>query len=322
MRLQRLAQPFAGSWANHKCVEVIEALKARFTQIRQPSAERDNDWSSDPQAVLEETRNLLGYGDLTLYSDDAVYRGLVTLDRPLPPAMCTLDLLNLAEVQGLLTLRAVAERVSQLVKWNVTVVIANRQLIAAVPDKLDTIKSIAEGVDILQGDQLVAPMLEGIWNVRKPYEAFQDALVNVMVPIIGEPASKVESAAALWGVWYLKAKLRSEPTVIPPLRHAAFAMVRMAAKLANRGADIGARLWQAKMLLVQLEFGPRMDEQKEREAVELVASVTADVESQLKKGSAALMEWLSRGLMAGTAAQSWFLAAYSQRLIKIGREAR
>ena len=75
LHLQHLAQPMTGSWAQQECSELIEMLKGRFTQIVQPTANKETniDYAAG-RAAYDEVQELVQQGRFVLYSDDALYR--------------------------------------------------------------------------------------------------------------------------------------------------------------------------------------------------------------------------------------------------------
>ena len=184
----------------------------------------------------------------------------------------------MAELRGLVSLREVTERLAKLFNWNVATSVSFRQLLASIPASVVETNSIAEGVGVLQGDPVASPLFEGIWNVRKTYQELVAIMGDVLTFLVQQPANRPETIAAVWGVWYLKAKLRSDVTVVPPLKHAVLVMLKATANLGSGDRGMFTLLWKVFLILVPLEYGNRMDEQKEKAAIALAGTVTAALE--------------------------------------------
>ncbi|MCY1380922.1 hypothetical protein D9M69_687840 [compost metagenome] len=82
------------------------------------------------------------------------------------------------------------------------------------------------------------------------------------------------------------------------------------------------RIWSAFKALVEFEAGDRMDERKEREALEALAKQCARIDASAKlPPESKLRARFLAGLSAGTADHDAFMAAYADELISIGRMA-
>jgi hypothetical protein len=316
LELQRLAQPMSGSWAQKQCVELIQKLQENFQHIVQPTIRGLKKF--EEQQPYEEVTELAKSGKFMLYSDDALYRLFAEVPKEAPPAICTLDIFAAAEAKSLLTARQIAERISKLMRWHVDTVVAHRYAAAAIPESIGKATSVEGAVGALQSDPIASPLFEGMWNVRKPYAQLLADIGSILAFFVQEPRNRPETIAGVWGLWYINAKLRSEITINPPLRHAVLAMLKAAALLKDAKPEVFRLLWQSFLRLVPLQFGDRMDERTEREAIELAGRVAAQIELAIPEGAEAvpLKDRLLTGLTAGTAEQSWFLDSYTAASIQ------
>ena len=105
----------------------------------------------------------------------------------------------------------------------------------------------------------------------------------------------------------------------PPLRHMAYSMCKAAQDLEQAENVTLGRLWGAFIAIVTMEFGDRMEVRHERESVELVGQVAAEVEAKAPANlsAKAIEPILKRGLTEGTAPYGWFTKAYSNRRIEL-----
>ena len=315
MELQHLAEPMAGSFAREQCLQIIAELKKRFRQVLQPTAQLPTDRRSIRERdVLEEIKALVRSGKYFLYSDDVLFRIFAEAPDGLAGTMCTLDLLNAADNRGLLSITDIADRMARLFGWNVAVVITMRQLFACIPDSVLAARSVQDAVGVLQDDPRARQVFEGVWNVRKSYEDLVGAGAGILAELAKEPRNRVETIAAIWGVWYFKAKLRSDAEANPPIRPLALLMLKVATMLDLRDERPFRKLWQAFSAALPLVYGDKMEEKDERAAVEFVGSLAASLDAARPAGASAmsLKERMLKGLTEGTEHYSRFSDAFNK----------
>jgi hypothetical protein len=175
-----------------------------------------------------------------------------------------------------------------------------------------------DAVGVLQGDPIANPIFEGIWNVRKSYEQLVTDAGNIIAFLVQEPRNRSETIAAVWALWYIKAKLRIDVVITPPLRHTVLAMLKAVAVLRSAEPAVYKLLWESFLHLVQFEFGDRMEVKKEQEAIELVGLVTAQIEFSTPASAApiSLKDRLLKGITEGTVYHAWFMKSYSDAYIQ------
>jgi tetratricopeptide (TPR) repeat protein len=319
--LQQLAQPMGGSWASQQCMDVVAALKQHFEQIIQPIAKRTAEGTPDEKHAWGEIKQLLRQGTFTLYSDDAVFRVYAEPPPSGLPAICTIDLLNAAEVRGLLTAKQVARCIGQLCDWNVIVFITPRNIVASIPNAAIGASSVSKMIDEIQADRFSGAIFEGIWNIHKNYDEVLPHGGSLLAELIQDRSNATETLAAISGVWYLKAKLRADASFVPPLRHAVYLIAIAAQGIADGCDEAFRRLWQVYLALVALEYGDRMDEKKERDAIRFAGKLVADIDDKAPKGqeSKVVGPKIKLGMTKDTAPYDQFSSAYSLHRIELAK---
>lgn len=322
LELSKLAQPFSGSPWISKCKELQDQLKEHYNQILQPGSEpgEDDDQRFFPSS--EEIKRLCATNEFTLYSDDVIFRLYCGGDDANTQGICTGDLLSGLEEIGALTTAEVAEKLATLCAWHVGLVIDFKYQLAIVPDALRTIGSVAKGVDLLQSSPSFMSMATAMWDYRSEFisgVSHVGSVLKVMVEDAGLPTTAI---ASFLGVWYVKAKLRSDAPH-PPMNILTKIVQLSAAHNPKMSENSAQRLWSVFLALVEFEHGDRMDEQKEREAIQLMAELCANLDVEVKnvQGST-FSERLAIGLTAGTANADLFAKVSVMAKVQIGLKNR
>ena len=319
--LQWLAQPLAGSWARQSCLDVIASLKAHFHQIIQPVSSESHGEEFREGKSSEEVKKLVIQKNYMLYSDDAVFRAYVGVPSEPVCAMCTLDLMHAAEAKVLMTAEQVAESVGTLCQWNVSIVVTSKNMFASIPAEITKARSVAEGIGVLQSGKLTAPIFEGIWNIHKPYGELLKHIGALLGELLSNPANRLETIIAIWGLWYIKMKFRGDAAVVPVWKHLIFLMAAAARDIKPPSAASIHRLWQAYDELISFEFGDRMDVKYEQESYRLAGRMVADIDASAQKnGVQPIQRVLAHGLTENTAQHTWFTEGHSNRQIEHTRE--
>lgn len=328
VEIGKLTGAFSGNPWRQKAADLQVAMRKHLSQIRQPSAETggpledealEDEKSLDP-ASADVKKIALG-GGYQIYSDDAAFRLYCSGSDDKPQGICTGDLIAALEDSGALTLAEAAEKFAQLAAWNVGVTLHLKYLIAVIPAELGAARTVKDGVSVLQGSTSFMAMANGMWAVRKDYMEGQRHIAAVLLALLSEPSNKPESIASIVGVWFVKAKLRVDSPAVPlDIIVNTFALA--AANVARMDERFSQRVWSAFKALVEFEAGDRMDERKEREALEALARRCAEVDAPAKlPPESKLRARFLTGLSAGTADHGAFMAAYADELIFIGRKA-
>lgn len=321
IELSKLAQPFSGSLYISKCKKLQDRLKKHYGQILQPDAEPSevNEKCLFPSS--EEIKYLCSTNEFTLYSDDLIFRLYCCGDDINAQGICTGDLLNGLEEIGVLTTVEVAEKLATLCAWHVGLVIYFKYQLAIVPDALGAVGSVVEGVDLLQNSPSFMSMATAMWDFRSELISGISHAGSVLKAMIEDADLSTTAIASFLGVWYVKTKLRSDAPH-PPI-HILTKIVQFAAALnPQMNQNSAQRLWSVFLSLVEFEYGERMDEQKEREAIQLMAQQCANLDVEIKnyQGSA-LSERLAIGLTAGTANADLFSKINIMTKVQISRKA-
>ena len=323
VEIGKLTGAFSGSPWRQKVVDLQVAMREHLSQIRQPSAEAggplEDQKSLDPAS--DEVKKIAFGGGYQIYSDDAAFRLYCSGGDDKPQGICTGDLIAALEDSGALTLAEAAEKFAQLAAWNVGVTLHLKYQIAVIPAELDAVRAVKDGLRVLQGSASFMAMANGMWTVRKDYMDVQRHIVAVLLALLSEPSNKPESIASIVGVWFVKAKLRVDSPA-EPLDIIVNTFALAAANVARMDERFSQRVWSAFKALVEFEAGDRMDERKERQALEALARRCADVDAPAKlPPESKLRARFLTGLSAGTADHDAFMAAYADKLISIGRKA-
>jgi tetratricopeptide (TPR) repeat protein len=326
VEIAKLTGAFSGSPWRQKAADLQLAMRRHLSQIRQPSteaemaasgAEAENERSLD--AASDEVKKIAQGGGYQIYSDDAAFRLYCSGGDDKPQGICTGDLIVALEDSGTLTLAEAAEKFSQLAAWNVGVTLHLKYQIAVIPAELGVARTVKDGVSVLHRSASFMAMANGMWAVRKDYMDGQRHIVAVLLALLVEPSNKPESIASIVGVWFVKAKLRVDSPAAPlDIIVNTFALA--AANVARMDNRFSQRLWSAFKALVEFEAGDRMDERREREALEALAKQCARVDASAKlPPESKLRARFLTGLSAGTADHGAFMTAYADELISIGR---
>jgi hypothetical protein len=271
-------------------------------------------------AASDEIKKIAQGSRYQIYSDDALFRLYCSGGDNRPQGICTGDLIAALEDSKALTLAEAAQKFAQLAAWNVGVTLQLKYQIAVIPAELSAVHTVKDGVGVLQGSASFMAMANGMWTIRKDYMDGQRHIVAVLLALLSEPSNRPESIASIVGVWFVKAKLRVDSPAVPlDIIVGTFALA--AANVAHMDERFSQRVWRAFKVLVEFEAGDRMDERKERAALEALARQCARVDAiaELPPENKLRARFLA-GLSAGTADHSAFLAAYADELISIGRK--
>lgn len=313
--LASLIQVFSGSPASRRCVQLQDSLKTYMDRIEQPSAEDvETDRFGDGS---EEIAVLCRTGRYTLYSDDVLFRIYAAAGSPLA-SMCTCDLLAALEEAGLIDESAAARCLAALCQWHVGLSIEPRHQLAAVPPGLHSARSVQAGVDVLAADQTSSAIVNAVWDIRGDFKAQAAHVSGIIRMLVQQPEWSSRSVAAYASQWFSKAALR------PDVKWDQAAMRTAVVSLAvTNGPALDDRamrkLWDTYLDLVSFHFGDRMDEVKERDAIEYLATQVARTDQSL--GSDVLRARFAAGLTPGTAWYDRFQDAYSNERVRLGVDA-
>ncbi|HYE33826.1 DUF4365 domain-containing protein [Methylocaldum sp.] len=323
MEINQLIAPLSGSPFRQKCLELQAGLKARFEHIVQPwTPLPDEESFKASRWASEEIKELVANGSLMLYSDDAIFRIYCDPPASAPSSICSLDVLHALENKGLLSTIEVAEKIAMLCSWHVGLIIDLRYQVAILPSALSVAKSVSEGIDILHGSPLCSAVFDEIWDPRKPFDQLIRHGAALLREFVSESRNRIESIAALIGLWFGKARLHPEAPH-PPVRVLAHLVMHAVARGNPLDRETVTRLWTVYRSLVEFEHGDHMDIAKERQAISLAGEIAAEID---QKGSlqanSSLRNRLARGLTDGTSDADAFSEGYNKFLTRLVEKSR
>ena len=318
--IQQSASSITGSIAQQRYAKLVEQLKRRFEKIQQPVNPVPMDESGPMGRLLtEDMRGLAQSGKYLIYADDALLRIYATEDEQVARGFCTLDLLSVADEAGLMTAEQVSEKIGLLCSWNVGVVITPRYLLASLPPSVGAAKDVSSAVDAIRGSDTCNAIFEGIWNVRKPYKDIAAHASGLLANLIVEKENNLKVISAIVGLWLAKAKLRVDAGETTSIQKLAILVAVAAGQSDEITPDMSRRFWSVYREVTILEFGDRMDEQREKEAIQMMAYCCAGM-GHLAQGPEKVNRYrdaMLAGLTAGTADCERFNSAYTHALINL-----
>lgn len=320
LEIQRSASPITGSLAGQRYAKLTEQLKLRFDKIQQPVNVMPVEESGPMGKLLtEDMRSLAQSGRYLTYSDDALLRIYAAGHEETARGICTLDLLSIADEMGLMTPQQVSEKIGLLCSWNVAVAITPRYLLASLPDSAGVAKSVSGAIDAIRASDTCSAIFEGIWNVRKPYKDIAAHASILLAELIAERQNSLIVMSAIVGLWFGKAKLRVDAGETTPIQRLAVLVAVAAGQLRKITPDMARRFWSVYNEVIALEHGDRMDEQREREALETMAHCCAGMDhiAQASEKASRYRDVMLAGFTAGTADYGRFDDAYTSALINV-----
>lgn len=313
LALARQASPMLSGFAREECLELQRALQSRIKQIRQPVVQFEDSQRHEEVLALRELRQLANSGEYILFSDDVVTR-LYCSSEGEPNHMCTLDLLRILDERGAISPEIASEKIAQLCAWRVGVFITARYQLAALPSALGDVKSVAQGVSVLRKDPVAFSIFHGIWGNERPYAQLQTQAASLLRQLIDRHQNSVLAISSLLALWHEKVRLKRDAP--SPIKCLAL-LIAQSAIASQLSQESARRLWAVYLQLVENEFGERMDEKVEKQAIEILGATIAEIESATPaKEGLSLYSSLECGLTSGTSAQAAFSEGYREAKIK------
>jgi len=148
-------------------------------------------------------------GRWAVYTDDAITRTWIRADHATLNHLCTVDLLALADGQGLLTPVEVAAHLEQLVSWNVGITVASRYLISALDGALGGSSHLtgSERLDRFHAHLPFARLARAIWHHGKQPKELIEHMGAIVAEMLARPKTEQESAAAVWAFWFIRVRM-------------------------------------------------------------------------------------------------------------------
>jgi hypothetical protein len=352
--LATLANPFSGSPAAAKCVDLQNALKPHLSSILQPSIsdleESDGDDDDDDNGSGESAaaravgadgdkepinERVLGREDreitrlcrrdntYQLYSDDLFFRMLVS-DKEKRNGICTLDVLAALREANMLTRHEAASKLSVLCGWNVGLVVKFDELVALLPHELLRVSKPKEGMDLLDNQPGFKAVIGSVWDFRAPFEKTLTHAAAILRRLSEESNLPDAALASIVGHWFVKAGLKNDAP--PSAMDVLTKVILRAALVSELSRPVAKKLWNVFLQLLELHYGNMMDEQKEREAVRRLGAECGKLQVRNQLAGEAAHKGLRLGLNEGTSEDSDFVAAYGETVRRLqmpsGQKAR
>ncbi|WP_144636061.1 DUF4365 domain-containing protein [Bordetella genomosp. 13] len=301
---------------------LLLTLRTYSAKIYQPEPELDEGQTANegPPAHGTDIRILANTLNYTLYSDDAWFSVWVTDNQPNKQRICTLDLLHWSKERGIISEREHAERVSLLCRWHVSLHIPIQAIIASLPPILSPRMTVAEAASLIQEDIIAEPILEGIWNVRLPYEQLHQNIVMLLKSLSSNPELFSTIAPALTLVWYWKASLRTDIQV-PAKSRLATVFAHLLHHAADDDEDLPPVIRSAYFSTVEAYYGAGMQESDEESAMEALALAAVMFRKALEPSNrAALDQKLRRAWTIGTSFNDRFWRHFEEHTIALDRD--
>lgn len=311
-QLSQFIAPMAGSFMREDCLAIQNTLKSNLHQIIQPWIEVPGDDNNRIHDLpTEELKALTPQGKFALYSDDAIYRVYCEIPETAPPSFCTLDVLKALEEKGLLSVREVAEKLSKLCAWNVGLTIELKYQVAILPPELGLVRSVSAGIDVMRASTPCMAIYDSIWDLHKSFESLFGHATAILREFTSTNKNRVESIAAVMGLWFGKAKLHKD-SPHPPERLLALLLLSTVGKELPISAETSRMLWNVYRHLIEFQHGDHMDEAKEYDAIVLVGGIAAEIEHNQKfMGDRSLRSRLALGLTSDTSDADAFNTGYN-----------
>lgn len=314
--LQTLSASAFGGLASSVAKSIQAELRTYREYILQPDGSLPTDSDRELRTFGFDVKRLMESGQYALYSDDGIFAIYAGGESGGIERFCTLDLLQMAVERNLLSLREMAEHVSKLCQWNVDVSISGPILFAALPPGLDKVASARTGAELIQADQVISPVLESIWSVRKRYQEIHSHLASAVLSLITDGRNPEVCVAALVLVWYWKARLRTELKLAPEARLALLFVHVFAAT--NPSDVLSRRLRSIYLQVVEGHYWTNMDERREDEAIRELAAASAEYDASVQpRPDPTIGNRVAKAWTEGTAERERFHKVYSDASIRI-----
>lgn len=313
--IRERASPLVGSWAQSQYEALVKELRNRFEHIQQPVSNLPAS-ETGPKAHLlsDDMRLLVDNKRYFAYSDDAALRIYVANSDDPACGICTLDLLRFADDLGLLTPQEIGKKIGRLCTWNVGLVVTQRYLLASLPNEVGKARDTAQAVDVIRSSVTCSAIFEAIWNVRKPYADIVRHASAMMASLVSDERNELRTVAAIFGIWHVKAKLRTDIGESKPVERIALVIALASLQVAVNSKAVSKRLWNVYLYIAELEHGNLMDEAKEKDAIATMAEYCAqlDLAHSNTPEAGRYGDAMRRGLQEGTADFDRFESTYKK----------
>lgn len=195
--------------ARPQAISLLEFVNANLENIDQPSSSRQAIQTVTPQELVRDYIALGREARWVVYCDDALTRVYLAHENTRLKVFNTLELLELADKEGVLTALEIAKHLAQLSQWNVGISVSARYLLAALTG------AVVDGEQISASERLkrfrsyepFASLARAIWHPRKDVADLVAHMAAVISEALRDERSNEDSVAALWAFWLMRCKV-------------------------------------------------------------------------------------------------------------------
>jgi Flp pilus assembly protein TadD len=186
---------------------LLTAINQNVHHIDQPS-NKGGPEGDEQERLLYDYVQLGGSGRWAIYSDDVITQAGITVGHGHLGHMSTVDLLTLADSQGLLTPVEVSSCLEQLASWNVGITVTSRYLIAALDGALGGSRFLtaSERLTCFQTHERFAKLARALWHDQKEPKQLIEHMGVILAGMLEHPRTEDESAAAIWAFWFVRVR--------------------------------------------------------------------------------------------------------------------
>lgn len=195
--------------ARPQAILLLEFVNANLDRIDQPSSSREAIQTVTPHELVRDYIALGKKARWVVYCDDAPTRIFLAHENTRLKVFNTLELLKLADREGVLTELAIAKHLAQLSRWNVGISVSARYLLAALTGAVVDGEQISasERLERFQGHEPFASLARAIWHPRKNVVDLIAHMSMVVADALRDERSNADSVAALWAFWLIRCKV-------------------------------------------------------------------------------------------------------------------
>ncbi|WP_459619937.1 DUF4365 domain-containing protein [Burkholderia sp. 3C] len=281
---------------------ILTFIRANIACIEQPRVEiQIQSGRLHPLHLVKEAEALCRSG-YSLCIDDELLR--LTFKRSIGAvdSFCTLDLLRWATESKALPIETVCQAIAQLCTWHVGVLVPVDVFLAPLAGESLSSGSLRQVAQKLEENELFTVLSRAVWWPDKDYAQMLDHISAVVIGMLETAGTSDELIAAVWSAWLSKIQFARDGSGQSEYRAAS--LFSIASNIPNSSAR---RVWSAYKFTVELEYGERMDKDKEKYAIQWAAEFCSAIALEHpSSNSEKVMENLQGCMVGGTEEAAWF----------------
>jgi hypothetical protein len=301
---------------------ILKSIDANLAQIDQPYSHLPrSDKAISNRDVFDDFVELARTGRWSVYTDDVISRVWVKRgkDEPHPHHLTTVDVLRLAENEGILSPLDVAVSLERLASWNVGITVQERYFLASLSGAIHSGSKLAAArrLDRFQHHHPFAPLARAVWHPGKPRQELITHMGAILVTMLQEPLTEDDSVAAVWGFWFFRVRLISSPDELE-WQLLCFSLMAALRVLPDQ---FSRRALSTYLSVVELATG---DDDKvsanQKTAIQQLADLCARIAVRHPGTGESLRKRINLGLVAGTAEGDLFASTFVRERARSERE--